>query len=72
MGVDERGQSERFWSITGYTPEVVELLRNDLDKYVVSYTSGQLHVGPDALRSYGPEQRGANNTCVPPAVVRQP
>lgn len=32
---------ERFWSMTAYTPEYIELVPNSLDKYVVaSYTPG--------------------------------
>lgn len=34
-------QYERFWSMTAYTPEYIELVPNVLDKYVVaSYTPG--------------------------------
>lgn len=34
-------QYERFWSLTAYTPEYIELVPNSLDKYVVaSYTPG--------------------------------
>ena len=34
-------QAERFWSITAYTPETIELLPNNLKKYnVASYTPG--------------------------------
>ncbi len=34
-------QASRFWSITAYTPEEVELIPNELDKYLVaSYTPG--------------------------------
>lgn len=37
----------RFWSMTAYTPEYVELVPNALDKYVVaSYTQG-LETAPD-------------------------
>jgi hypothetical protein len=33
--------ADRFWSITAYTPEDIELVENSLDKYVVaSYTPG--------------------------------
>lgn len=38
---DTLPQAKRFWSITAYTPEEVELVPNALDKYVVaSYTAG--------------------------------
>jgi hypothetical protein len=34
-------QASRFWSLTAYTPQTVELVPNSADKYVVaSYTSG--------------------------------
>lgn len=38
---DELPQYQRFWSLTAYTPESIELVPNALDKYVVaSYTPG--------------------------------
>jgi hypothetical protein len=38
---NELPEYERFWSLTAYTPETIELVPNVLDKYVVaSYTSG--------------------------------
>ncbi len=34
-------QASRFWSVTGYTPEAIELIPNPADKYeVASYDSG--------------------------------
>lgn len=34
-------QAKRFWSLTAYTPDSIELVRNSADKYVVaSYTPG--------------------------------
>jgi hypothetical protein len=34
-------QAKRFWSITAYTPEAIELVRNSAEKYVVArYTPG--------------------------------
>jgi hypothetical protein len=34
-------QAARFWSVTAYTPDTVELIRNAANKYVVaSYTPG--------------------------------
>jgi hypothetical protein len=37
----------RFWSFTVYTPQAIELVRNDADKYeIASYTSG-LHYNSD-------------------------
>lgn len=41
MGPDQLPQAERFWSLTAYTPDTVELIENDLGKYeVASYTPG--------------------------------
>lgn len=41
MGPDEIPDAGRFWSLTGYTPDTVELIENDLGKYeVASYTPG--------------------------------
>lgn len=38
---DQIPQAKRFWSITAYTPEQIELIENSLDKYnVASYTPG--------------------------------
>lgn len=38
---DQLPEYERFWSMTAYTPEYIELVPNSLDKYVVaSYTPG--------------------------------
>jgi len=40
-------QYQRFWSMTAYTPEYIELVQNSQDKYVVaSYTPG-LEIGED-------------------------
>jgi hypothetical protein len=97
-------QAERFWSVTAYTPEAIELIENPSKKYeVASYTRG-LQFNPDQslsifmsqvrpagvpfanwlpvgnrrfnimLRIYGvvPGSPIANNTYVPPAVVRNP
>lgn len=41
IGPDEIPDAERFWSITAYTPDTVELIENDLQKYeIASYTPG--------------------------------
>jgi hypothetical protein len=38
---DQIPAAKRFWSLTAYTPNAIELVPNDLDKYVVaSYTPG--------------------------------
>lgn len=44
---DQIPQAERFWSFTAYTPDAVELIKNDENKYgVASYTKG-LTYDPD-------------------------
>ena len=44
---DQLPEYQRFWSLTAYTPEYIELVPNSLDKYVVaSYTPG-LVTAPD-------------------------
>ena len=41
FAADQLPQYKRFWSITAYTPEYIELVPNEADKYVVaSYTPG--------------------------------
>lgn len=38
---NEQPPHERFWSLTAYTPNSIELIRNPIDKYLVaSYTPG--------------------------------
>jgi hypothetical protein len=44
-------EAERFWSLTAYTPDSIELIRNPINKYVVaSYTEG-LQFNPDGSLS---------------------
>ncbi len=44
---DEIPQAKRFWSLTAYTPNSIELIENSADKYnVASYTPG-LQTGAD-------------------------
>jgi hypothetical protein len=44
---------ERFWSMTAYTPEYVELVPNVLDKYLVaSYTSGLVTASDGSVTIY--------------------
>ncbi len=39
--VGEEPEASRFWSLTAYTPEAIELIENDIGKYAVaSYTPG--------------------------------
>jgi len=43
---DQIPAAKRFWSLTAYTPNTIELVRNEFDKYAVaSYTPG-LHYDP--------------------------
>ena len=38
---DQQPEAKRFWSLTAYTPDAIELIPNKADKYVVaSYTPG--------------------------------
>jgi hypothetical protein len=37
-------ETKRFWSLTAYTPETIELIPNEIDKYeVASYTKNLVH-----------------------------
>jgi hypothetical protein len=46
-------EAKRFWSITAYTPEAIELVRNDARKYeVASYTPGLHYNGDGSLSIY--------------------
>lgn len=50
---DELPEYERFWSLTAYTPEYVELVPNVLDKYVVaSYTHGLVTASDGSVTIY--------------------
>jgi hypothetical protein len=45
--------AERFWSITAYTPQAIELVRNSEDKYVVArYTPGLHYESDGSLNVY--------------------
>ena len=93
-------EAERFWSLTAYTPESIELIPNAAETYAVASYSPGLQFNADGslsivvarrrpdsvpeanwlpvgdrpfnvmLRVYGPEGSVANNTYVPPAIVR--
>lgn len=66
---DQLPEYQRFWSLTAYTPEYIELVPNSLDKYVVaSYTPGletakdgsvTIHIQAD------PPGRGSNANWLP-------
>ena len=48
---DQIPEAKRFWSLTAYTPDSIELIRNPTDKYAVaSYTPG-LQYNPDGSLS---------------------
>jgi hypothetical protein len=50
---DELPEKTRFWSITAYTPENIELVENSLNKYVVaSYTPGLVYDPDGGLTVY--------------------
>jgi hypothetical protein len=93
-------QAERFWSVTAYTPESIELVSNSAHKYeVASYTRGLKTIADGSisiymatalpsgvpmanwlpiprgsfnvmLRVYGPKGSVANETFVPPGIVK--
>jgi len=47
FGPNQQPETSRFWSLTAYTPETIELIPNKARKYVVaSYTPG-LYTAPD-------------------------
>ena len=46
-------EAKRFWSLTAYTPEAIELVHNPADKYLVaSYTPGLQHNSDGSLSIY--------------------
>lgn len=53
-------EAKRFWSITAYTPNSVELVRNDAHKYeIASYTPGLHYDGDGSLSIYMANERPA-------------
>ncbi len=44
---DQIPQNTRFWSITAYTPDTIELVPNGIDKYLVASYTPDLHYGAD-------------------------
>jgi hypothetical protein len=50
---DQLPEYQRFWSLTAYTPEAIELVPNSLDKYVVaSYTPGLVTADDGSVTIY--------------------
>jgi hypothetical protein len=50
---DQLPQHQRFWSLTAYTPDAIELVPNSLDKYVVaSYTPGLVTADDGSVTIY--------------------
>jgi hypothetical protein len=50
---DELPEYKRFWSMTAYTPEYIELVPNDAEKYVVaSYTPGLVIADDGSITIY--------------------
>jgi hypothetical protein len=62
-------QYQRFWSLTAYTPETVELVPNSLDKYVVaSYTPGLVTADDGSVTIYvsaEPPKRASSANWLP-------
>src|SRR5581483_1016922 len=53
-------QADRFWSLTAYTPNSIELIPNDSDKYeVASYTPGLQYNADGSLSIYMSQQQPA-------------
>jgi hypothetical protein len=54
-------EAQRFWSLTAYTPDAIELVPNCADKYVVaSYTPGLTYNGDGSLTVYMSTRPPAN------------
>jgi len=98
---DKIPQAKRFWSFTLYTPQSIELAKNEAAKYAVASYTNNLKTNPDGsitiaiartrpagvpepnwlpapkgpfnvmLRVYGPEGSVADDTYVPPAIVKR-
>ena len=61
---DELPQYERFWSMTAYTPEYIELVPNALDKYVVaSYTPDLVTAEDGSVTVYVQADQPKTNTA---------
>jgi hypothetical protein len=61
---DALPQYQRFWSMTAYTPEYIELVPNALDKYVVaSYTPGLVTAEDGSVTIYVQADQPKTNTA---------
>lgn len=61
---DELPAYKRFWSMTAYTPEYIELVPNALDKYVVaSYTPGLVTAEDGSVTIYVQADQPKTNTA---------
>jgi len=61
---DALPQYKRFWSMTAYTPEYIELVPNALDKYVVaSYTPGLVTAEDGSVTIYVQADQPKTNTA---------
>jgi hypothetical protein len=61
---DQLPEYTRFWSLTAYTPETIELVPNSIDKYVVaSYTPGLVTAedGSVTIHVQADPPKGSNN-----------
>lgn len=69
---DQIPQCQRFWSITAYTSDAIELVPNAANKYAVAaYTPG-LVTNPDGSMTITLKTIGANETTVPANVLPIP
>jgi hypothetical protein len=66
---DQLPEYQRFWSLTAYTPEYIELVPNSIDKYVVaSYTPGLVTADDGSVTIHvqaDPPKRGGNANWLP-------
>jgi hypothetical protein len=63
---NELPEYERFWSLTAYTPECVELVPNALNKYVVaSYTEGLVTASDGSVTIYVQGDQPKETSLVP-------
>jgi len=61
---EELPEYKRFWSMTAYTPEYIELVPNEADKYVVaSYTDGLVTAEDGSVTIYVQADKPKKNTA---------